>query len=357
MSEAPIVSEDLRPEQTPDHRTLGLSDAQLLDGLRGMIRARAVDDRLWLLSRQGKAHFVITSAGHEATQFGCAWAINVGRDYVVPYYRDMALALALGQAPRDIFLHALGKADDPSSGGRQMFGHYSSRKLRIVSGSSSVGSHPLHAGGLALAFRITGEPDLAAITFFGEGATAEGAWHEAIGFAGIHQLPVVFVCENNQYAISVHQRREVPVQDVAAKAEGYGMPGVIVDGNDIRAVYAAARAAMERARSGRGPTLLECKTYRLRPHSNADDDRKYRTEAEVDEWRARDPIVRLERYLLAEGLVTPEDIAGYRQEIAAEVEQAIEEAEQAPGPSLASLHAHLYAESEPSRQADEQNNN
>jgi 2-oxoisovalerate dehydrogenase E1 component alpha subunit len=322
----------------------GLSNERLIDGLRGMIRARAVDDRLWLLSRQGKAHFVITSAGHEATQFGCAWAVNVGQDYVVPYYRDMALALALGQTPLDIFLHALGKAGDPSSGGRQMFGHYSSRKLRIVSGSSSVGSHPLHAVGLALAFRVTGESGLAAITFFGEGATSEGAWHEAMSFAGIHQLPVVFVCENNQYAISVHQRREVPVEDVATKAAGYGMPGVIVDGNDIFAVYAAACAAMERARSGGGPTLLECKTYRLRPHSNADDDRKYRTEEEIAQWRTRDPIARLEHFLLDRSLLTPDEIVGFRQTIAVEIEQAIEAAEQAPGPALESLYDHLYGD-------------
>src|SRR3954464_11511199 len=176
-------------EQSPtlDHESLGISKELLIEALHGMIRARTVDDRLWLLSRQGKAHFVITSAGHEATQFGCAWAVNIGQDYVVPYYRDMALALALGQTPRDIFAHALGKADDPASGGRQMFGHYSSRALRIVSGSSSVGSHPVHAVGLALAFRITGETGIAAITFFGEGATAEGAWHEAMTFAGIHQ--------------------------------------------------------------------------------------------------------------------------------------------------------------------------
>ncbi|HEU5103539.1 MAG TPA: thiamine pyrophosphate-dependent dehydrogenase E1 component subunit alpha [Roseiflexaceae bacterium] len=346
MSDAPIISEglDQRSHQPPEHQSLGLSSEQVLDGLRGMIRARAVDDRLWLLSRQGKAHFVITSAGHEATQFGCAWAANIGRDYVVPYYRDMALALALGQSARDIFLHALGKAGDPSSGGRQMFGHYSSRTLRIVSGSSSVGSHPLHAVGLALAFRITGETNLAAITFFGEGATAEGAWHEAMSFAGIHQLPVVFVCENNQYAISIHQRREVPVADVALKAEGYGMPGVIVDGNDIFAVYAAAQAAMERARSGGGPTLLECKTYRLRPHSNADDDRKYRTEEEIEQWRTRDPIARLEQYVLERDLATSDTIEGYRQAIAAEVEQAILEAEQAPGPALESLYDHLYAD-------------
>lgn len=337
-----------------DHRSLGLSDAQVLDALRGMIRARTVDDRLWLLSRQGKAHFVITSAGHEATQFGCAMAIDVGRDYVVPYYRDMALAMAMGQTPREIFLHALGKADDPASGGRQMFGHFNSRRLRIVSGSSSVGSHPVHAVGLALGFRVTGESDLAAITFFGEGATAEGAWHEAMGFAGIHRLPVVFVCENNQYAISIHQRREVPVEDVAAKAAGYGMPGQVVDGNDLFAVYAAAQHAMARAHTGGGPTLLECKTYRLRPHSNADDDRKYRSEAEVEQWRARDPIVILERYAIAHGLVTPEQIARDRAAIAAEVEQAILEAEQAPEPSLDSLYDHLYGEAETRRPGDQE---
>ena len=223
-----------------------------------------------------------------------------------------------------------------------MFGHYSSRALRIVSGSSSVGSHPLHAVGLALAFKIMGETGIAAVTFFGEGATAEGAWQEAMSFAGIHQLPVLFVCENNQYAISIHQRREVPVADVALKAEGYGMPGVIVDGNDIFAVYAAARSALDRAREGGGPTLLECKTYRLRPHSNADDDRKYRTEEEIDQWRARDPIARLEQYLLEHALVTSEQVAGFRHDIASEVEQAILEAEQAPGPSRESLHDHLY---------------
>lgn len=327
-----------------DHGALGLSDAQVVAALRGMIQSRTVDDRLWLLSRQGKAHFVITSAGHEATQFGCGLAAHAGRDYVVPYYRDMALALALGQTPLDIFLHALGRADDPASGGRQMFGHFNSRALRIVSGSSSVGSHPIHAVGLAWALRITREAGVAAMTFFGEGATAEGAWHEAMTIAGIHQLPVVFVCENNQYAISVPQAREVPVADVAAKAAGYGMPGVIVDGNDLLAVYAAAHAAMERARNGGGPTLLECKTYRLRPHSNADDDRKYRSAEEVDGWRARDPIARLERYALHSELIDSAGLADLRTAVAADVDVAIDEAERAPGPPLDSLLHHLYGE-------------
>ncbi len=330
----------------PRHEQLALSAEQVRAALRGMLRARAVDDRLWLLSQQGKAHFVITAAGHEATQFGCAWAIQAGHDYVVPYYRDMALVLALGQTPLDLLLHALGRPTDPASGGRQMFGHFSSRALRIVTGSSSVGSHIVHAVGLGLAFRVKGETGIAAITFFGEGATSEGAWHEAMTLAGVQQLPVVFVCENNQYAISTHQSKEVPVLDVATKAGGYGMPGVIVDGNDIFAVYEAAHAAMQRARSGGGPTLLECKTYRLRPHSNADDERTYRSSAEVDEWRKRDPILLLEHYLLGHGLMSQEELAAEREAAQQAIEQAASLAEQVPDPPPASLYDHLYGQGE-----------
>jgi 2-oxoisovalerate dehydrogenase E1 component alpha subunit len=326
----------------PRHEALGLTRDQLAQALYGMILARATDDRLWQLSRQGKAHFVITSAGHEATQFGCAWAINIGVDYIVPYYRDMALVMALGQTPLDMLLHALGRQGDPASGGRQMFGHFSSKKLRIVSGSSSVGSHPVHAVGLALAFRARAEQNIAAITFFGEGATAEGAWHEAINFAGIHQLPVVFVCENNQYAISVHQRYEVPVPDVATKAAGYGMPGVVADGNDIFAVYEAAREALDRARSGGGPTLLEFKTYRLRPHSNADNDLKYRTQDEIDAWRARDPIKRLADYMHTYNLITETEIQKYHERARAEVDEATQIADNTPPPTPDTIFDHLY---------------
>lgn len=329
-------------DHAPRHQQLGLSDAQVLAALAGMQRARAVDDRLWQLSRQGKAHFVITSAGHEAIQFGCGWAIRPGHDYTVPYYRDMALALALGQTPLDLLLHGMGKPTDPASGGRQMFGHFSTRRLRLVSGSSSVGSHIVHAVGLALAFRITGEQDIAAITFFGEGATSEGAWHEGISVAGVHQLPIVFVCENNGYAISVPARREVPVPDVATKAAGYGMPGIIADGTDIFAVYEVAHAAMQRARSGAGPTLLEFKTQRLRPHSNADDHAKYRPAEEIAALAQHDPIRKLCAYAIQHGLL---DAAGWEQmqrEIRAEVDEATFAADNVPDPPLESLYDHLY---------------
>ncbi len=328
----------------PRHAQVGLSEEQLRWALHGMMLARTVDDRLWLLSRQGRTHFVITGAGQEASQLGCALALRVGHDYVVPYYRDLALTLAMGQSPVDIFMHAMGKAGDPSSGGRQMFGHFSSRKLRLVSGSSSVGSHLVHASGIALGLRAQGIDDIAVMTCFGEGAAAEGAWHEGISFAGIHQLPVVFVCQNNQYAISVPLERELPVPDVAAKAPGYGMPGVIVDGNDLLAVYEAAHEALTRARAGGGPTLLECKTYRLRPHSNADDDTKYRSREEVERWRARDPITRLQQYLLEHDLITQDEIAAFQARIAAEVDEAIEIAEQSPNPAVETLFDHLYGD-------------
>jgi 2-oxoisovalerate dehydrogenase E1 component alpha subunit len=342
MTVAPDSASSPAAQGQSRHVALGLSADQVCRALYGMILARATDDRLWQLARQGKAHFVITSAGHEAAQFGCAWAINAGVDYVVPYYRDMALVMALGQTPLDMLLHALGKEGDPASGARQMFGHFSSKRLRIVSGSSSVGSHPVHAAGLALALTIKGERNVAAITFFGEGATAEGAWHEAINFAGIHQLPCVFVCENNQYAISVPQHKEVPVPDVATKAAGYGMPGMIADGNDIFAVYEATQTAMDRARAGDGPTLLELKTYRLRPHSNADNDLKYRTQAEVDEWRGRDPLTRLGDYAVAHGLLTRAEIEDYHARARAEVDAATDTAERTPPPAPGTLFDHLY---------------
>ena len=344
MSEKTEDTHQIIQQPVARHEALGLSTDTLRATLYKMLLARAVDDRLWLLTRQGKAHFVITSAGQEATQLGCALALNIGRDYLVPYYRDMAFAIGMGQTALDILRHAMGKPGDPASNGRQMFGHFSSRELRMVSGSSSVGSHLVHASGLALALKIRGETGIAVMTCFGEGATAEGAWHEGVNFAGIQQLPVVFVCQNNQYAISMPPRKEVPVKDVATKAEGYGMPGVIVDGNDLFAVYEVARAALNRARSGGGPTLIECKTYRLRPHSNADNDMKYRTREEVDEWRKRDPLIVLQNYLIGHGLLTLDTINAYREQAQAEVDRDTQISDQTPDSPLSSLYDHLYGD-------------
>lgn len=316
---------------TPPHERLGLSREQLLDAWSAMVRAREVDDRLWLLSRQGKVHFVITSAGHEATQVGCALAVRAGHDYVVPYYRDMALCMALGQTALDTLLHAMGRHADPSSGGRQMFGHFSSRRLRIVSGSSSVGSHLVHAVGLALAFRIKGESDIAAMTLFGEGATAEGAWHEALTIAGIHQLPVVFVCENNLYAMGTPLEVHSSVTEIYRKACAFDMASERVDGNDVLAMREAALKAVEHARSGKGPYFLEAMTYRFRGHS-AQDTQKYRSKEDVEKYRASDPIERYRRYLLENGVFTEQDAAAIDAQVDEQVEAAVQFAEESPEP-------------------------
>ncbi len=307
-----------------------------------MALSRAIDTRLWQLGRQGKAHFVITPAGHEAAQVGAAMALRQGYDYFVPYYRDMTMCLAAGMTARDMLLHVRGAPEDPSSGGRQMFGHFSRRDLNIVSGSSSVGSQMLHAVGLALAFRNRGE-DRVTLTGFGEGATSEGDWHEAMNFAAIHQLRVIFFCENNGYAISVPAHLEIGRVGVADKAAAYGMPGIRVDGNDILAVYETVSAAHAQTRAGGGPILIEAMTYRLLPHSNADDDSKYRASEEVQAARARDPITQFSTWLKDQQLMSDAEQQTMDARITQEVDAATEYAYSRPEPTEELLYQHVYA--------------
>src|SRR4029077_10254804 len=178
------------------------------------------------------------------------------KDWIVPYYRDMALCLVMGFSPRDVFLGVFGKRDDPSTGGRQMPAHWGSRRLRVISHSSPIATQIPHAVGAAYASKYRGE-DAVTGTWFGDGGTSAGGSHESLNFAGVHRLPVVFFCENNQYAISVPLSKQMAVKDVATKAEGYGFEGVIVDGNDVLGCYEAARRAVDKARQGGGPTLVE----------------------------------------------------------------------------------------------------
>src|SRR4249919_1437869 len=172
----------------------------------------------------------------------------------------------------------------------------------IISGSSPIATQVPHAAGIAYAARYRGE-DTVVATWFGDGATSEGDWHEGLNFAGIHRLPVIFVCENNHYAISVPQSKQMAILDVAERAAGYGFPGVVVDGNDVLACYAAMKRAHDRARAGEGPTLFECKTYRFQPHTSDDDDRSYRSREEVEEARHHDPLVEFGTYLSQHGIL------------------------------------------------------
>jgi 2-oxoisovalerate dehydrogenase E1 component alpha subunit len=249
-----MAATDIRPR----HAELGLSEDEVLGMYRAMLLARAVDERMWLMQRAGKIAFIISGQGHEGAQVATAWPMRPGQDWMAPFYRSIASAMTFGMSAEDIITAHLAKGDDVSSGGRQMPGHYGGAPYNIVSLSSPVGTQVLHAVGIAMGAWVRGD-DVVALTQFGEGTSNQGEVHEAMNFAGVHKLPVVFVCENNGYAISVPLDRQVAGGSVAARAAGYGMPGVVVDGGDVLACYAAAREAHDRARRGEGPTLQGCR--------------------------------------------------------------------------------------------------
>jgi 2-oxoisovalerate dehydrogenase E1 component len=273
-------------------------------------------------------------SGHEATQVGAAAALDSSRDWSLPYYRDLAFNVAMGVSPLDIFLGAFSKADDPSSGGRQMPNHWSEPDLNIFTHSSVIATQFPHACGIAYKLKIDNSDGVVAVTS-GEGATSEGDWHEAMNFAGIHQLPLVFLIENNLYAISVPHDQEVAGQ-VADRAVGSGIPGVTVDGNDVLEVYGAMSAAVERARDGGGPTLIEAKTYRYYAHTSDDDDKLYRSAEEVELWRRKDPITLHRQYLVESRLLDEATEHQIDAEVNAAVAAAVAAADAAPDPTDAS---------------------
>ena len=325
------------------HEALGLIPDDLLAMYRTMLTARLVDEAAFRLNRQGKAPFVVPVSGHEGCQIGTAWALERGRDVWLPYYRDLGVVLVAGMTPYEVFLGLFAKADDPTSGGRQMPAHWSSRRLGIISGSSPIGTQIPHAAGIAYAVKYR-EEDAVVASWFGEGATSEGDWHEGLNFAGIHRLPVVFICENNRYAISVEQSKQMAVENVADRAAAYGFPGVVVDGNDVLACFAAMKEAVARARSGGGPTLIECKTYRFQPHTSDDDDRTYRSREEVEKARLHDPVSRFATYLTEQGLARNEEIASMAEQVKAELDVSIDKAWNAADPDPTTLTRHVFRE-------------
>jgi 2-oxoisovalerate dehydrogenase E1 component alpha subunit len=324
------------------HTELGLKQEDLLEMYRFMLLARYCDERQWALNRQGKAPFVVPVSGHEGAQIGSIWAFERGKDVFCPYYRDMALCLAAGFTPKDVFTGLFGKRDDPSSGGRQMPAHWGSRKLNIITGSSPIATQILHAAGIAYSKKYKHEDSIVG-TWFGEGGTSEGDWHGAMNFAGIHKLPLVFFCENNQYAISVHESKQVAGR-VYKRAEGYGMPGFEGDGNDVLASYRLAKDAVDRARAGEGPSLIELRTYRFYSHTSDDDDRTYRTREEVDEWRKKDPILRFETYLTEVDVLDEKGLEGVREAAKADVAEGVRQANESEFPDPSTGAHHVFQE-------------
>ena len=326
------------------HTDLGLKEEDLIEMYRYMLLARFCDERQWGLNRQGKAPFVVPVSGHEAAQVGSGWAFEKGKDVFCPYYRDLALMLVAGITPKEVFLGLFGKKDDPASGGRQMPAHWGSKERNIITGSSPIATQCLHAAGIAYSKKYK-KQDAVVGTWFGEGGTSEGDWHGAMNFAGIHKLPLVFVCENNQYAISVHESKQV-AGTVYGRAAGYGMPGVRGDGNDVLESYKLVKEAVDRARAGEGPSLIELRTYRHYSHTSDDDDRTYRPKEEVEEWKAKDPIPRFEKYLRSVDIFDDAKVTEITDNARTQVAEDSKAAEAADFPDPIDAAKHVYGDME-----------
>lgn len=321
------------PVPTPDQRR---------ELLRRMLLHRQIDTRGFQLNRQGRIPFALGGEGHEAAQAGASLAFTRGSDVFVPYYRDLGLALGIGLPLEDVFTSLFARSAD-RSGGRQFPSHFSRREIGLVSVSSIIASQVSHAVGIAFAMKYRAETGRAVLCSFGDGATSQGEWHEAVNFAAVHKTPVVFFCQNNEWAISVPIERQMAIRHVADRAAGYGIPGVTVDGFDPVAVYQAVWDALERARSGGGPTLVEAKCYRFLSHTTDDDDRTYRSREEVEARRTKDPVPLYENRLIAEQLTTAEEITALKETLYGEIDEALEAAAALPEPAGADLYTNIYA--------------
>lgn len=323
------------------YEELGLTKQDLGAMYETMVRARKIDERMWKLNRAGKIPFVVSCQGQEAAQVGAAFALEKGTDYILPYYRDVAVVLHFGQTARDLMLSAFAKAEDPNSGGRQMPGHFGSKQHRIVTGSSPVTTQVPHAVGVALAAKLKKE-ELVTFVSFGEGSSNQGDFHEGANFAGVHKLPVILFCENNKYAISVPLSKQLACERVSDRAKGYGMPGVTVDGTDPIAVYVAVKEARARAIRGEGPTLIEAEVERLVPHSSDDDDKAYRSVEELADLKNRDGNQLFRKRLIEDGVMTEEELAEIEANVDREVNEATAYADKAPYASPESTMDHVY---------------
>ncbi|MGA8796766.1 MAG: thiamine pyrophosphate-dependent dehydrogenase E1 component subunit alpha [Candidatus Cybelea sp.] len=321
----------------------GLSDEQLVAVLRTMLMQRTLENRGFQLNRQGKIPFASASEGHEAVQAGAAMAFERGKDILVPYYRDLGLALGIGLTPYEVLLSLFARAADHSAG-RQFPHHYASRRLGLHTISSIIAAQLPHAVGAAFALQYRGETGRAVLTTFGDGATSEGEWHESLNFAAVHKLPIVFLCENNEWAISTPLSKQMGQPDVFKRAEGYGLPGAAVDGMDPIACYAAVGTAMQRARSGGGPTLVEAKCYRFLSHTTDDDDSTYRSPDEVQARRKDDPVPCFERLLVELAVLNAEQVEALKRSVLEETNDATDRAEAMVYPDAADLYQKVYAE-------------
>jgi 2-oxoisovalerate dehydrogenase E1 component len=320
-----------------------LTKEQIVGAYKTALLARLIDRKMLALLKQGKVFFHIGCSGHEAAQIATALALRPGQDWAYPYYRDLAFSLQLGYRIEDVLLEALHRRGGSSSNGFAMPAHYGSKMLRVISQSSPTGTQYLQAVGTALGTVKDGKDEVVYVSS-GEGATSEGEFHEAVNWASREKLPVIFLIQNNKYAISVPVSQQTAGGSVYALVQGYrGLNRYLVDGCDFAASYEAAADAVARARRGEGPSLIEAETIRLLPHSSSDDQRKYRDAGDLEEERRRDPIPAMERMLVEQGWLKTSEIQSVTEEIQGRINSVADWAERQPTPDPAELGPHVYS--------------
>ena len=320
----------------------GLKNADLVDYYTRLVQVRSIDERIWALNRQGKVPIAASAQGHEAAQLGSLLAAEKDGDcFLFPYYRDLALKVAAGLTPAQTMMSFMGKAGDPYSNGRQFPLQGADLPNKIIQISNVVAAGLTQAVGYALGCRMAGEKTVV-LVYFGDGATSQGETHEAMNFASIHKLPVIFICENNRYAISTPKTSQMAIEEFSDRASSYGFPGITVDGMDLVSCYEATREAITHARS-QGPVLLEMLVERFMSHTTDDDDRRYRPEGEVERARERDPVVTLARTLIDEKILTQKQVDAIAAAALKATDEATDIADASSPPDESGLHDMVYS--------------
>ena len=333
MTQVPIDAASEADLRLPD----GLSRDRLLQAYKTMCLSRELDIRIWTLNRQGKAAIAASAQGHEAAQLATVMATDPARDRYMIYYRQLTAMLMLGTTPTEMLMQFLARDGEILSAARQFPLHGAHPRVDLFSFSNVVGTQLPQSVGVALADKMKGR-DAVTISFFGDGAASQGDCHEAMNFAGIHEVPVVFLCENNRYAISVPLDQQMPVESIASRASAYGIPGVEVDGTDIIASYEAVKEAVDRARSGGGATLVELRVERLLPHTTDDDHTRYRSAEDIERMRDMDPLTITEQLLRRQGILDDATDAEFKANARQAVDDATDEVEAMPFPPIGDMY-------------------
>lgn len=305
-----------------------------------MVLSRYLDQRVWLLNRQGKAAIAASAQGHEATQVACIEATDPSKDHYLIYYRQFTAMLALGTEPEELLRGFLARADDPMSAARQFPLHGAHPRVDLFNFSNVIATQLPQAAGVALADKLN-KRDAVTVVFFGDGASSQGDTHEAMNFAAVHKLPVIFFCENNRYAISVPMEKQMGIESLSSRATAYGFPGVQIDGTDVSAVHEAMTAAVERARNGEGPTLIEAMVERLLPHTTDDDHTRYRSSEDIEQMNDRDPVKIMSEKLIEHGLISKEQDEAIHASAQQRVNQATDAVEAEPYPEADLMYLHV----------------